>query len=690
MSATCLEPALELTQGDQSDLDRAPAIPRVSVFARLQRLLGTALESLALLADRPFAFLCGLLAVNALAMPYADMLQDARLYAFQVLNVVEGGRFAQDLFFQYGSQDRYSLFSTLLAPVARVLGISCTFFLLYLVGNALYLAAVQRFFRVLFADRAIVALATLAVALTRLPYGGFYTFSVGESFLTPRLFGIVLVLVGLERLLSGRPLLAFAVLAGALTLHPLMAAGGLLIYAGWLLPCYLTRQQMALTLGVATTAVLVVLGYRPLGERLLGAMDAEWLDAICRWNPYQVPKVWLFTDWLRIAVVLATFPAVMPCVPHAGVRRLLLVFVVAAVLGIVGTVVASWLPYALPIQVQTYRVLWVVQLVQVPVAFLLIRQWGWAESLGQRLAALALAGYFALDNTNLLPVLPAVVALGIYLLWHWSAAPSGPEDAGTKPAGWGLAVGLAVWLGCYAILLASFWDRLNGLMEPVELLRSWAFLVSPAVRLLLFGALLLTFCHRLGTGIAFRTATITLWLGYQTCSFTLPLLPAYGTRFRPVLADVEFVKEYLAARDAATQPTVYWPMGRIAHVWFDLRANSYFDWAQLSGNSFHRGTAMEGERRLALVKRFEIDHYRRHELLINDFLKQVLFDIFQTDFDEPPPQREDVLRLIADPQTDVLVLRQPFDGLVAATNGNWFLYDCRKLRAATQAPGLTR
>src|SRR5690242_19940574 len=89
--------------------------------------------SLRALRDRPATLFLVLFALNALVLPYAGFIHDARLYGVQVLNKVEGGAFADDLFFRYGSQDKFSLFSTAVAPAAAVLGIDTTFFILYLI-----------------------------------------------------------------------------------------------------------------------------------------------------------------------------------------------------------------------------------------------------------------------------------------------------------------------------------------------------------------------------------------------------------------------------------------------------------------------------------------------------------------------------------------------------------------------------
>ena len=107
----------------------------------LLRWFDQALAAVADLMDRPWSLFFALLAVNAVALPYRGILHDSQLYAVQVMNRVENGAYADDLFFRYGSQDKFSVFSLAAAPLARVLGLQNTFFVLYLVFNSLLLLA---------------------------------------------------------------------------------------------------------------------------------------------------------------------------------------------------------------------------------------------------------------------------------------------------------------------------------------------------------------------------------------------------------------------------------------------------------------------------------------------------------------------------------------------------------------------
>src|ERR1019366_5425257 len=84
-------------------------------------------DTLARLAEKPWALFVILLAINTIDRPYSGITHDSRLYSVQVLNQVEGGAYADDLFFRYGSQDEYSLFSRLAAPLVFSLGLPLAF-----------------------------------------------------------------------------------------------------------------------------------------------------------------------------------------------------------------------------------------------------------------------------------------------------------------------------------------------------------------------------------------------------------------------------------------------------------------------------------------------------------------------------------------------------------------------------------
>ncbi|MFC1597605.1 hypothetical protein ACFL5Q_06680, partial [Planctomycetota bacterium] len=303
-------------------------------------------DSLDQVSRREWCLFLVLNALRWLVQPYGGITHDARLYAVQVMNRAKEGFFDQDLFFLYGSQDDYSLFSVLMAPLASKLGLSLSFFLVYVASTALLTFAEMRVVRALVPDRMAGNVALVLLTVTSLPWGGWDVFHVHESFLTPRLPAIALTLLGLEQLLRKRFFSASALMLAAMALHPLMAIGGLVLAVASACAARLSGRKL-LALG-ATTAVAatVLLLYEPLGTRLLGTIDPEWYDIVRRRCPYTFPSVWTAMDWWEIAYSLVV--VVLGCAyldrHRVTVMRLVILLALAAV---AGSVLAEAYPYAL-------------------------------------------------------------------------------------------------------------------------------------------------------------------------------------------------------------------------------------------------------------------------------------------------------------------------------------------------------
>ena len=93
-------------------------------------------EALEFISHREWCLALVLLAVWSCARPYMGFTHDAKMYSLQVVNAATDGAYAEDLFFKYGSQDSFSLFSKLLAPVVSTLGVETAFFTIYLLTSS--------------------------------------------------------------------------------------------------------------------------------------------------------------------------------------------------------------------------------------------------------------------------------------------------------------------------------------------------------------------------------------------------------------------------------------------------------------------------------------------------------------------------------------------------------------------------
>ncbi|HVS37847.1 MAG TPA: hypothetical protein VMS17_19975 [Gemmataceae bacterium] len=335
----------------------------------LIRFFDQAVAALRELMDRPWSLFFALLAVNAIALPYKGILHDSQLYAVQVMNRVENGVYADDLFFRYGSQDRFSVFSIAAAPLVQVLGLQNAFFLLYLVFNALLLLAAQRLTMTLFKNRIIAALSLLLLATTPLPYSGGGALVVNENFVTPRILAVALTIFALDQMFKKRYVAVVLLLIGAALMHPLMAFGGALVFGGWwAVERFGWKWTLIVCAGLAAVMAAILI-YRPLGTRLLGPMDNEWREYSRRAVPMNFPSEWILFDWINLGagLVFAFAVGLVPCREEdRRIARFGLVLGVVSAVTVVGTFVAAWLPYALPLQGQPYRALWLLRLMQAP------------------------------------------------------------------------------------------------------------------------------------------------------------------------------------------------------------------------------------------------------------------------------------------------------------------------------------
>lgn len=644
--------------------------------------------------------MAALLLLNALFLPYRARFHDSVLYGLQVANQVEGGRFDDDLFLRFGSQDSYSIFSRAVAPLTAVLGLQTTFLLLYLVSNALYFWGLIRLVRALIPDPLIATLGLLGVAVSPLPLGGLSIFHVNENFFTPRLPANALVLFGLERMLAGRWLTAAVLLLASLLLHPLMGFAGLLVFVLWCLRrCSPRLRFPAVWLVVGGLPVLLV---PSLGFRLFGHMDAAWRAEIWRCKPHLLGTEWAFGDWIRMVVSAGVPLLAWRLLPGEGRRSDFLAALAAvSLLGVAGILLVCYLPYSLPMQVQPFRWLWPAEALQPPLALLLARHWWPQARLWPRLWTVLLLGYVAGVTEFLVPLGWWQAFFGLILFLYLRTVLRRASSWGGHRLELTLVGTLA---GTMVLQVVIYWatlflarERLTAFLDLNEYLHLYPRVIPSGCCLLVGFAVVLLLGRAAGFGRAFEALAVGAVLVVQVGSGAVPLLPSVRGRVSHRYGDILFLRGYLGdrTRAASRTPTVYWPVswpvGRVDLLWFDLGVNSYFSSQQLAGNVFSRRTALVGRERANRVAPFEIASARPGQDLLPAWQRQQAERMFGTDLEAAPPSAEDLLKLAADTDLDFVVVRQGFRGLYAASNGTWFIYDCRALRSrAARARPLPR
>ena len=321
------------------------------------------------LAADPVTLVCLLLAANALVEPYRGLDHDSRLYAVQILERIHPGSFAGDLYLRYGSQDRYSVFTVLMAPLVQLCGLHVTFFCVYLASKALLFWSLLRLSRVLISSNLALILALIHLAIVPVAFGGNEIFHVNESFLTPRLSSCALALLALERMLAGRIVVVVLLLLGSLVLHPLMAVGGILTAGLWWLARRCTARQLVWLALAAVALTTLVTGLKPLGDRLFGHMDDVWRTINLKICFYIRPARWWWSDWIRIALGCGF---VVWTAAQCPVRRLATFWAAvlgSALIGLIGSLIAVNSHYLLLIQASPYRTLWLLELLAIPAGY---------------------------------------------------------------------------------------------------------------------------------------------------------------------------------------------------------------------------------------------------------------------------------------------------------------------------------
>ncbi|MCC7086032.1 MAG: hypothetical protein IT427_13600 [Pirellulales bacterium] len=640
---------------------------------------------LSALATSSRSLLLATLVVNSLVMPYRSRYHDSILYGMQVANRAEHQRFADDLFLAYGSQDQFSLFSSIVAPLAHCLGVPTCFFLLYLLGTTAYFVALQRLLRALIPNRILVAVALLGLAVYSPPIGGLGIFHITENFLTPRLFSSSLTLFALERILVGHHLMPAILLAAATAVHPIVAFGGWLVLVScWLLRVIPRPYFCGLACAISAGTLLLVVA-PSLGIRIFGNLDPVWQAEVRMSLPCLFATEWEFGDWLQVAVSTAILLASLRCFAwDAPPRDFLTAVLLTTLLAIAGTAIASFMPFALLVQGQPFRAFWIIQTLQLPLALLLVRKWwlsgGWLGQTG----SVALLGYLGtaqfqfVDLAAVLAVFAAVVVLWRRCepnsdgwIWMWRALAIS------------VTAGLAFRTVSHEGQILLHWRWLTGTLDYDVCLRALVVVLDPLVLFALIVALLALLSRLTGLGRRFQRVVLAIFLAAQIGSFAAQEIPCLRAINQPRYGDIQFVQQFLRNRPASDRrvPTVYWPSGHYEDVWMDLNANSYFSLEQSVGNVFSRATAIEGRRRADLAQPFEIDLLRHRHLPFSQRRTENIEESLHATTDAQPPSIDDLLHLCADQRLDFVVLRQAFPGWYAAHNANWFIYDGRTVRS---------
>lgn len=529
----------------------------------------------------PLHALATLLLVAALwcaTRPYRGIVHDAQLYLAQAMHRLDPVTFGADLFFRYGSQDRYSVISALYAPAVQALGPGGAHLAFFALASALWLSAVYALALGLANSRRL-ALAACVTACTVIPTYTYGVLQFGEPFATPRLLVEAAGMAALACIARGHRLPAYALAAVAMALHPLMALpviGLLLVLSGPITRVFLP------VLGAGTTAAigLGLMGIDPF-DRLFHPIDPEWLGLLKKGAQHG-----FVADWGWQTLVICTLPAVcLYFTARLGTpleRR-----IATGASGIaVASVFASWLlgdifANLLVLNLQLWRALWLPTLLAAclaPAVYAMLPTGGAARPLF--LAAIIINTVEARFGNVALPFASATLALASVAALAAMQTHTARLRRMARLASSALAAA--------ATLLAIAEITAFATQETAAVLRDT----------LLRGSLILTLALCLlalardwpaSLGLTLALVALTVILVATTAAVT----DRRDARMRLVTGTAPIDPRFVTALSGRT---VYWEQG-VELLWFRLRQPSYYSCFQGAGAMFFRETATEHARR---------------------------------------------------------------------------------------------
>ena len=539
------------------------------------------------------------LAIWLLARPFSGVNYDGILYALQALHILYPDALNHDLFFLYGSQDQYTLFSNFYALVIKNLGLTYASLVLEIIGLLLWFMAIFSLARILPSLAAITAV-VLIITLNNY-YGSHNVVGYAEPYLTARLYAELFSLVALSTCLRRQWHWSVFSYFIAFIMHPLIALPALIIGLGiWLRP----KIWLILILSSGLIGILLgLIGIKPF-TGLVQPMDEVWWKYNVERSPFVFLNTWHWYAFSQFFFCLTVTFAAWSISTNNLVRRLAWSTLASIILLITISFIGGTLlhlPFVVSLQLS--RILWIAIIFNP----LLITALLWeCHQLNLWHIILATGLGLGLFLNNEVSGLYAVAIVLISLLgYHY--APYYQPSKGV----WILLIIIALQIILFSILnlRMDIGDQTYINSKP-----SWhLYLKHPLIALTLLATLYILLQHQQVIINKLAIILMIFLLVIGSINWYSPSTDSFHTN-RLNNATNAFYDS--AARQAAIEPirqlippeaTVYW-VENPQRAWFWLKRANYTSFDQAAGAIFSRETTIELIRRAKQVTKIsEID-----------------------------------------------------------------------------------
>jgi hypothetical protein len=350
-----------------------------------------------------------------IARPYRGVRHDGILYLGQTLAHLLPGTIGRDLFLAFGSQDRYSVFSGVMAPLVRLVGVASSQVIALFVCEGVFMSGCWLLTAGL-PSRLLRWCSLLSlVSLAHTYAGGGGQLGFAEPFLSGRSGAEALVVVALALYLRGRTAWAMPCTLAALALHPLITLPALATL--WIALCLQDRRWIAALALLAMAGLAGAFGLAPF-DGLWRRYDADWWTNVVAANPNVFFSAIQVQDWgTAVFDFLVLYLAFRLLEGTALARLIKALAICTAVLTATWALGADLLHDVLLTQLQVWRVYWLVHLLALLLLPLALQDLWRRGAIGRWAAAgLALAAVAVSANLATAPMCILWALLPLFLL----------------------------------------------------------------------------------------------------------------------------------------------------------------------------------------------------------------------------------------------------------------------------------